>query len=218
MMKRYGIVSLVVIFLSLLVISSVTAVPYANSNAMEKDTDVLEKIEKIINSNLLIFLQRVAEKHIDEEQKVEIKDGVSNILIKNGFKVDSTSYTIIGTLLIILAEIILFLLGHNPVGIVIAQVVTSLLAFICVAIIAIPFTPVTTLLIIKEIINKVVGSTNVFEWMIINFGILGTIIFLIIALPMFLICMVVGFVPVYISLVIEETIILIDEVNQGVQW
>ena len=219
MNRKYGLLCTVAIFASVLVVSSATAVPYTNSKAVGQDSELSAKLEKLVSSKPFKTLQRIAEKNLNEETKSKIRNNVNDILLKDGaYKEYPLSDTYLGEILIAIAEIILFLCGHNPIGQGIAIVVTCVLAFIGVAIIAIPLTPVIIVAEVAAAIQQIIGDTDLVTWIITNFGVLGAMILSIIAIPVILIIIVLGCIPTYIMLVINDTLSTIDEVMAGVQW
>ena len=63
MIKKYFIVSAVAIFASLMIVSSATAVPYTHSNAIDNETEMIDKIQNLLNSEQFGNHIRIAIKH-----------------------------------------------------------------------------------------------------------------------------------------------------------
>jgi len=96
MTNKYCIVGIVAIFASLLIVSSATAVPYTHSNAVGQETEILDKIEKIIKSKQFGNLRLIAEKNIDEEMRCEIRNKIIESLSNMGIQSSGSEFVIEG--------------------------------------------------------------------------------------------------------------------------
>ena len=215
MIKKYCIVSAVAMFTSLMIVSSATAVAYIHSNAVEQETEILDNIQNIVNSKQFGNLKRIAEKNIDEETRCEIRNSMRELLINKGVQQGGSQFEILVDFLVLIAEILLSLFGHNPIGQGITLVTVGLLALISMIIVAIPYIPMVILALSIVILNE---NQDIIEGIIINFGLLGTALLFMLLLPLYLVMVVIGFIPMYILIVVTETLLITDDVLSRIQW
>jgi len=215
MIKKYCIASTVAIFTSLLIVSSATAVPYIHSNAVEQETEILDKMQKIVNSKQFGNLRRIAEKNIDEETKCEIGNSMRELLIDKGVQQGGSQFETLVEFLVVIAEILLALFGHNSIGQGITLVTVGLFTLIFMIIVAIPYTP---MVILALSLNALIESQDIIEEIIINFGLLGIALLFILLIPLYLVMVVLGFIPMYILIVVTETLLITDDVFSRIQW
>ena len=212
MIKKYCIASTVAIFASLLIVSSTTAVPYTYSNAIDHETEILDIIQKIVDSKQFGNLRRIAEKSIDEETRGEIRNSMRELLINKGMQQGGSQFEILVEFLVAIAEILLALLGHNPIGQGITIAIVGLIALISMILVAIPYTPLVIFDLSILFFGSLTGSQDIIEEIITNFGLIGAALLLILFLPLYLVMVVLSFVPIYILIVVTETLLITDDV------
>lgn len=214
MIKKYSIFSVVAIFTSLLIVLSTTAVPYTHSTIVKQETDIVDEIQKIIVNKKFGNLRSIAEKIIDEETRYEIRNSMKGILIEAGLQQNRDEYELLVEFLVVIAEILLILFGYNPLGQSITAAIVGLIALLPMLIIALPYTPIVIFAITIDLITE---NKDMVDDIIINFGLLGLVILFITLLPVYLVMAALSFLPIYILIVLNETLNITYEVFSRIQ-
>lgn len=125
-MKR-AIISIVGIFITFMMVSAATAVPYTTLEPLSlKINEMEEKMSETKNNQLIEKFEQFLQKYSNGENKELAIEIVQRFFEKKNIDIGTTEY--IFQFLIMLVDIILLIFGHNIIGRTIALLVTSILA------------------------------------------------------------------------------------------
>jgi len=122
------------VFVMLMMVSAVTAVPYEHQEQSmaaqrEEQEEIQEVIQNIRNSPDFLQMEQIANDNFPEDKKQYVLDTVDQFFIDQGIPMEGEDDIFL--ILIIVAEIIILILGHNIVG--------ETLAFVMATLVAIPY-------------------------------------------------------------------------------
>ena len=218
MIKQYFIPSTIAVLTSFLLISSATAVPYTQLNAFEQETEIIDKLQNIINNEHFGNLQWIAEQEIDEEIRGELRNGIESLLFDKGVQQVGSQFEILVDIFVDIAEILLLLFGYNPIGAGITVAIVGLLALTSMIIVAVPYTAILIYDISILFFSSIINSENIINEIITNFGLIGAAILFILFLPAYLVMAALSYIPVYCILVFTETISIVNDVISRIQF
>ncbi len=206
------------ISIAILLVSSVSAVPYVNEEHIKKLTndEIQGKLNKIINSKSYQKLKSIVDQNTNDTVKLHIRQQVTQRILGNVSPTDNPYLPIIVEILIVIFEACVLLFGNNFIGIGIGSLIVTVLAFISSVFGAIfIYIPICIVLYSTGFVTLYfqVLNDNDFFYM---FGAIGLIVALILILPLTIIVTIIGAITGFVFGIPELLLDILEHVKEGV--
>jgi len=127
MRTKYGIVGILTVLTALLMVSTVSAVPYTQEQQYVEQQAIAQeqqdKIQEFMSSPTYTQMREIIDEYLSSEDQEYISTMVSQFLDETDIPLSDDP---ILDLLITIAEVVMLLLGHNLIGQTVAFLITSL--------------------------------------------------------------------------------------------
>ncbi len=193
------LIPLISILISLVLISTVTALPVTESIPLNESKKKLETtINKITNLPLYKQLKPLIESKIDKTVQSELRLSIEKNLFGGSLPTDYPFYPLLVDFILFLAEIIMLLLGHGITGSLVAATVALIITTVWCLFSSIGYGLGDALFATGEIINEFLISIAGEDW-IYYFGLIGTVIVLVAMIPIAIILFIILIPIAYIN-------------------